>query len=99
MTEGPIPDVDTNFKEQAILNRVYNAIKKSLTVDLPPLAVKITESGTTTYIAKAVVGTLQSSALWQVMKIDESSGTVITWADGDAFFDNVATDLTILNYA
>lgn len=30
MTVGPIPDVDTNLKEQAILNRVYNDTTKSL---------------------------------------------------------------------
>jgi len=30
MTVGPIPDVDHNLKEQAILNRVYNDTSKSL---------------------------------------------------------------------
>lgn len=64
-----------------------------------PYATKITESGTTTYVAKAVVGTAQATAAWQVMKIDESSGMVITWADGDVLFDNVATDLTALSYS
>ena len=62
------------------------------------MAVKITVVGTTTYVAQAAPGTPQSTAKWKVMKIDESSGTVITWADGDADFDNVATDLTTLNY-
>jgi len=62
-------------------------------------ATKITESGTATYIAKATPGSAQSSAVWQVQKIDESSGTVITWADGNANFDNVATDLTALTYS
>lgn len=62
-------------------------------------AVKITVSGTTTYVGKAAAGSAQASALWQVMKIDESSGLVLTWADGNTNFDNVATDLTALNYS
>jgi len=40
-----------------------------------------------------------TTAAWQARKIDTSSGVVITWADGDANFDNVATDLTSLSYS
>lgn len=63
------------------------------------MATKITVSGTVTYVAKSAPGTDQASALWQVKKIDETSGTVITWADGNSNFDNVATDLTALTYS
>jgi len=62
-------------------------------------ATKITVSGTDTYIGFANPGTAQSDAKWRAMRIDESSGTVITYADGDANFDNVATDLTALSYS
>lgn len=62
-------------------------------------AMKVTTSGTVTYLALAKPGTAQSSASWQARKIDSSSGTVITWADGDTQFDNVATDLTALTYS
>lgn len=62
------------------------------------LAVKMTISGTSTYIAKAAPASTQASAVWQVKKIDSSSGIIITWADGNANFDNVATDLTSLTY-
>ena len=61
-------------------------------------AVKITVSGTTTYVGKAAAGSAQASAVWQCQKIDESSGMVITWADSNTNFDNVATDLTALTY-
>lgn len=63
------------------------------------MAIKVTESGTTTYVGKAAPGASQSSSVWQCMKIDESSGTVVTFADGDSDFDNVATDLTALTYS
>lgn len=63
------------------------------------VASKITSIGSITYVAIAAPGTSQSSALWQAMRIDTSSGAVITWADGNASFDNVATDLTALTYS
>lgn len=72
------------------------ATKRTVTENL---AVKVTVSGTTTYVAQATIGSAQSSAVWRVKKIDESSGTVITWADGNDSFDNVATDLTALSYS
>lgn len=63
------------------------------------MATKITVSGSITYVAVAAPGTAQSIAKWQCKKIDETTGTVITWADGNANFDNVATDLTLLTYS
>ena len=63
------------------------------------VALKVTVSGSVTYVGVAAPGTAQSSALWQCKKIDETTGTVITWADGNASFDNVATDLTALTYS
>jgi len=38
-------------------------------------------------------------AKWKAMKMDESSGNIITWANGDSEFNNVATDLTVLSYS
>lgn len=63
-------------------------------------AMKITVSGSYTYIGKAELGTTQATAKWQCKRIDESvaNSTVITWCDGDDKFDNVATDLTALTY-
>ena len=60
-----------------------------------PTAIKVTVSGSITYVAIAEPGTAQSAAKWQVKKIDETTGTVITWAASNANFDNIATDLTV----
>jgi hypothetical protein len=62
-------------------------------------AVKVTIVGSITYVGMASPGTLQASALWQCKKVDGTSGTVVTWADGNANFDNIATDLTSLSYS
>ena len=72
----------------------------------PNWAHKITEDTANgiTYIARAVTGTDLADASWQVQRIDESTktvdgNTIITWADGNDDFDNVATDLTSLVYS
>jgi hypothetical protein len=62
-------------------------------------AIKITEGLNVTYIAFAAPGSLQSAAVWQCRKLDETTGLVITYADGNSSFDNVATDLTALSYS
>lgn len=63
------------------------------------LALKTTVVGAVTYIGEAAPGTAQATAAWRCQKIDTTTGTVITWADGDSNFDNVATDLTALTYS
>lgn len=50
------------------------------------------------YVGKAEPGTATSAASWQIMKIDESTGTIITWADGDDNFDNIWDNRTSLTY-
>lgn len=62
---------------------------------VPDLAVKVTTVGTVTYIGLAIPGSSESDAVWQAFKYD--NGRLI-YADGDGEFNNVATDLTILNF-
>jgi hypothetical protein len=62
-------------------------------------ALKVNVVGAVTYVAKAPAGSLQSDPVWQVKKVDETTGVVITWADGNENYDNSATNLTVLTYA
>lgn len=100
------------FTEQNILNNVYDKVAKTLaiqqrlndgqnyqTANGENLAIKMTQVGDIVYLGTAAPGTSQASAFWQACKIDSSSGTVITWADGNGEYDNVATDLTALSYS
>lgn len=59
-----------------------------------------TDSGDTnvTYIGTATPGTATSAASWQIKKVDETSGTVIKYADGNANFDNVWDNRESLSY-
>lgn len=51
------------------------------------------------YVGFAQIGTATSAASWQIMNINNSSGIVITWADGDNNFDNVWDDRASLSYS
>lgn len=61
------------------------------------LAIKITKSGTDTFVAEAAPGSSYSDAVWRIQKIT-STGNV-TWKDGDDAFDNTATDITIGSFS
>lgn len=104
-------NVGTKHSEQNVLNQSFDNEYQTLVVEglgydgsnlqrlnADNLATKVTVVGLVTYIAIAKPGTLQSESKWQVQKIDKTTGTVITWADGNANFDNLATDLTSLEY-
>lgn len=51
------------------------------------------------YIGLASVGSLTSAEVWQIMKVDETSGTVITFADGDDSYDNEWDERESLTYS
>lgn len=75
-------------------NTHLSNISSSLTTKY---VVRLETSGTTTYIGKAVPGTATSSALWQIAKMDTSTGTVVTWA-GSAAFNQIWDNRAGLTY-
>lgn len=72
------------------------ATKRTITGNL---ATKIVISGTDIYVGKATIGSSTASAVWQVKKIDTASDIIITWADGDAEFDNSMSNPSSLTYS
>lgn len=68
------------------------------------LATKLDDVSTSniTYVGKAAIGSSGASAVWRIMKIDESGTPTtlsITWADGNSNFDNVWDNRTSLTYS
>lgn len=51
------------------------------------------------YIGDAQIGSATSSAVWRIQKINKTTGTVITWADGNDSFDNVWDNRLSLIYS
>ena len=95
-----VPSV--TYDETATVNGV--AAKKVVQIDqfgqlvtCGDLTTRIVTGSGNTYVAVAYPGTSTSAELWQVQKIDSSGN--ITWADGNANFDNQATDLSSLEYS
>lgn len=89
---------DEDFGVNAVEELGYDGLSLQRRV-ADALAVKVTVVGSVTYVGLAAPGTAQATAKWQCKKIDGTSGTVVTFADGDANFDNVASDLTALTYS
>jgi hypothetical protein len=50
------------------------------------------------YIGKAAIASSTSQAVWQIEKLDTSSGLIKTWANGSDTFTNVWDDRASLTY-
>jgi hypothetical protein len=62
-------------------------------------ALRLAESAPYTYIGKAVTGSDEGDAVWQIFRMDETSGLKIEWADGNSNFDNIWSDYAGLSYS
>jgi len=67
--------------------------------DMGSLLKLIDEGATATYVGQAQDGSLESDPVWQIQKIDTSSGVSILWADGNNKFDNIWDDRATLTYS
>jgi len=91
--------IDPSTRRLKVTQAALSSSTDSVTIEETNYTTKITESGNYTYVAKAPIGTAQATAGWQAYRIDETSGIIILWADGNDNFDNVVTDLTALSYS
>lgn len=87
---------DRDFQQSMVENLGFDGVNLQK-LDADNLAIKITTSGSDTYVGEAAPGTAESTAKWKAYKV--TSAGVVTFADGDSNFDNVATDLTSLSYS
>lgn len=76
------------------------ATEESISELADNFAVRIDDYSTAsiTYIGKAKIGSATSSAVWKVKKMDETTGTVITWA-GNGQYNQIWDNRTSLTYA
>jgi len=51
------------------------------------------------YIGYAEIGSLTGGAVWQIFRIDGTTGTKKGWADSNANFDNIWDDRESLTYS
>lgn len=96
--QGVYMEEPTLMEDGKIGNLVIDIIR-SLKVTQANFAIQTVTVGEVTYVGTAPVGTATDEALWQVQKIDSTTGTVVTWADGNDAFDNVWDNYATLTYA
>jgi len=83
--------VSTGFSKTD-LSGVISAIEGEYTI-------RLVESGDTIYVGKAQIGSATSNNVWRIKKLNTASGLIVTWADGDANFDNIWDNYLTLSYS
>lgn len=106
-TIGPKNGLDVNVINSVVVTatdldiRDLNYLTDSVTSYSPTQSVRVDEvSKNLIYIGKATIGSLTSSAVWQIQRVTVT-GTVTStlWADGNASFDNIWDNRAILTYS
>lgn len=62
-------------------------------------ATRIAVDGLITYIGRAALGSSPAAKVWQIQRIDETSGTVITWAGGNDNFNEAWDNRATITYS
>lgn len=65
----------------------------------PALQIRTKTKGHISYVATAPVGTKTSDPAWRVMRIDDTKDMTVSYADGNANFDNQAINMERLDYS
>jgi len=80
------PYVDSTGKPvNVVLNSNGSIPTSSSTTNYTTRIAEDSGDSNLTYIGKAAIGSATSSAVWQIQKIDETTGMVITWAQTGLF--------------
>lgn len=96
----PLLGVGVNIVNQENNLVVDIASSVPLQVTSASFATRLDEaSAVITYVGNAAPGSLTSDAVWQIKRLDSTSGLVVEYADGTADFDNIWDDRAILSYS
>lgn len=98
---GSIPVVNpdgSNIGGGGLTNTELRAAPIQTTSPIYKLLLDDTSTTNVTYVGKAAIGSATSASVWQIQKIDETTGMSITWA-GTALFTAKWDDRTTETYA
>ena len=70
-------------------------LRPSATLETPKDTI-LYEDENFVYICKAELCSSSAAAVWQIKRLDISSGVLPSWCDGNALYDNLATDVNIV---
>jgi len=75
-------------------------VEGALPTASPTLANRVDDTvANTVYIGNAPIGSASSGAVWQIKRLDTSSGVITMWADGDSQFNNIWDNRASLSYS
>ncbi len=78
-------------------NDIISALGGSVDYDI---LLDETSTANITYVGKAAIGTATSTSVWQIKRLNETSGDLeIGYADSNSNFDNIWDDRTSLTYS
>jgi hypothetical protein len=83
----PLPDGAATALKQDTTNTKLDDLITAVSTVSPAykLLLDDTTTANVTYVGKAAIGSATSASVWQIQKIDETSGMVITWGGTGAF--------------
>jgi hypothetical protein len=102
-----IANAGTNLNTSALalesgghLASIDTKLTAPLTTTSPTLDLILdnTTTANVTYIGQAVIGSVTSAAVWQIKKMDETTGLVLTWANSTASFSQIWDNRASLPY-
>lgn len=98
---GPIPGNVIDMAEHGRAGGDGDSQGFKYTGAIPESLREATDSGdaNVTYIGLAKLGAVTTEAVWQIRKIDETSGTAITFANGSDNYDSKWSDRESLSYS
>lgn len=98
-----VTDLGTGKKglDVVVQDIAISADDDSIATRAQALALKLDDTTTAnvTYIGEAVPGTSAATAAWRIKRLDETTGLVIQWADGNGNFDNNWNNRASLSYS
>ena len=80
----------TEEKQDAIISALWG------TYDL---LLDNTTTANNKYVWEAAIWSAKSSAVWRIMKLDETTWLAVWWADSNANFDNIWDNRASLSYS
>lgn len=96
-----LPPTGSSAASASPVEVIVNANADSIEIRNQPLALLLDDTTTAnnTYVGEAAVGASTAASTWRIKRINETSGIVLQWADGNGNFDNIWDNRTSLTYS
>jgi len=96
VAKSGLVDVDRHVQVDVLSSALPSAASTENTLETisfggVQFALRLATDGAIDYVGEAPVATAESASAWRIKKVDSTTGVTITWADGNANFDNTWT--------